>query len=443
MAELEHGPLTAEMVPLLMEGKSVWIDPKWGIVRLDHFDDSKRRAFTVGVEDEQVRLLVPKGTYLGEDIGDGWIAAPPGGWTENPVPGRRVDARFRDGLTTTLPRFSEEWDWTHNSPDRKISKGQDDLVAFRLAHTPKHEATDAMGMESQRDEGLKPCPFCGGPARLMDMTERAKARGYQYVHCTACGIDAGSVEAWNRRATTQPAEQSASSPVEGEVIAAARELLDACYTADANSDLSDFIDGTLLTRLDKALTTRSVAVSSEAVARGGQWNAHTGEDYAVVMLPDETTDTASIHVYSEDEDLPQRIADALNQARKPEGAEPVAWRWRASRNHPLFRDDAKADALPWKVSYGRPPNLNEPGLQTEWFDVQPLYAHPAHEAGEVERLRRALEATIPFVAIHVTRWAKEAGYPDGHLHPTHYDILKNTGAPMDQFVRAESQGAQQ
>lgn len=49
-------------------------------------------------------------------------------------------------------------------------------------------------------EGLKPCPFCGGAASLMVMTKGAMKRGYQYVERKACGVDAGSVAAWNRRA---------------------------------------------------------------------------------------------------------------------------------------------------------------------------------------------------------------------------------------------------
>lgn len=30
-----------------------------------------------------------------------------------------------------------------------------------------------------------------------------------------------------------------------------------------------------------------------------------------------------------------------------------------------------------------------------------------------------------------------AGLPDGHLHPTHYDILARAGVRMDRFTRAE------
>lgn len=49
---------------------------------------------------------------------------------------------------------------------------------------------------------LRPCPFCGGKAKKMDM-------GYPHcIYCTDCGAkvhggtsdEADSVEAWNRRA---------------------------------------------------------------------------------------------------------------------------------------------------------------------------------------------------------------------------------------------------
>lgn len=43
---------------------------------------------------------------------------------------------------------------------------------------------------------------------------------------------------------------------------------------------------------------------------GGPWEAHEGEDYAVVMGPDETTDTASVRCASGA--LARRIAARLN-----------------------------------------------------------------------------------------------------------------------------------
>jgi hypothetical protein len=62
--------------------------------------------------------------------GDGWIEWHGG---ENPVPGQRVDVRFRDGFIPHQTSRSEEWDWSHNSPERRMAGGADDIVAYRLA----------------------------------------------------------------------------------------------------------------------------------------------------------------------------------------------------------------------------------------------------------------------------------------------------------------------
>jgi hypothetical protein len=65
--------------------------------------------------------------------------------------------------------------------------------------------------------------------------------------------------------------------------------------------------------------------------------------------------------------------------------EPVAWRVRANRNHPLV----ERDPFEWRLSETKPV-LGE-GAQVEWFDVQPLYAAaPAPDgmrADVLERLR--------------------------------------------------------
>lgn len=38
-------------------------------------------------------------------------------------------------------------------------------------------------------------------------------------------------------------------------------------------------------------------------------------------------------------------------------------------------------------------------------------------------------------------YASAFGLPYGHLHPTHYDILLNAGARMDEFIRADIEEA--
>lgn len=47
-------------------------------------------------------------------------------------------------------------------------------------------------------------------------------------------------------------------------------------------------------------------------------------------------------------------------------------------------------------------------------------------------------SVIAFGAPVMVEWAREAGYPKGHLYPSHYDILKRAGARMDDFVRHET-----
>ena len=62
------------------------------------------------------------------------------------------------------------------------------------------------GVSEQTEQGLKPCPFCGGKASLNDNSSCS------YVHCEKCGAtgesfnmskkyssDEKAAEAWNRR----------------------------------------------------------------------------------------------------------------------------------------------------------------------------------------------------------------------------------------------------
>lgn len=46
------------------------------------------------------------------------------------------------------------------------------------------------------------------------------------------------------------------------------------------------------------------------------------------------------------------------------------------------------------------------------------------------------QSVISFCAPWAVDYAKRIGLPDGHMHPTHYDILAKCGARMDAFTRA-------
>ena len=59
---------------------------------------------------------------------------------------------------------------------------------------------------------------------------------------------------------------------------------------------------------------------------------------------------------------------------------------------------------------------------------------------EVERLRVEnddLKSSVTaFCGPWAVKYARDSGLPDGHLMPTHYDILERAGARMDYFTRA-------
>lgn len=61
-------------------------------------------------------------------------------------------------------------------------------------------------------------------------------------------------------------------------------------------------------------------------------------------------------------------------------------------------------------------------------------------AREAEALRaeNALwkERFVSFAAVWGAQWAREHGLPDGHLHPNHYDLLKEAGANLQHFTCA-------
>ena len=71
-----------------------------------------------------------------------------------------------------------------------------DELAMRI-----HEV-DKMIREIEKEEELKPCPFCGGEAELFG----TETNGIFYVKCLECDVDSNfdtpeeAIAAWNRRA---------------------------------------------------------------------------------------------------------------------------------------------------------------------------------------------------------------------------------------------------
>ena len=127
-------PLTAEDVTLLKGGDLLRVvDPHPGTHRvgdvvavLDTVPVSSTEDWVrIEVDGFPVEQYPHRFTFIGRPGADGWIE-----WTggENPVPGQRVDVRFRDGDDfhgREVP--SNDCNWEH---DFHIAS---DIIAFRLA----------------------------------------------------------------------------------------------------------------------------------------------------------------------------------------------------------------------------------------------------------------------------------------------------------------------
>ena len=102
--------------------------------------------------------------------------------------------------------------------------------------------------------------------------------------------------------------------------------------------------------------------------------------------------------------------------------EPRYW-WRKE----LSRITALLDAL--EAAEAREAAL----LATNETERQTLIRHNAAHAAQVADLKSSV---VAFGAVWAADYAKRAGYAPGELHPTHYGILKDAGARMDDFRRA-------
>jgi len=90
----------------------------------------------------------------------------------------------------------------------------------------------------------------------------------------------------------------------------------------------------------------------------------------------------------------------------------------------------------------------------EYNDRQGCYAYIGDDCALDDRAAQALQALLKayqeqrraledanqsicaFAGPWAARFAADQGFPDGHLHPVHYDILEKAGAHMAYFTRA-------
>lgn len=129
MTGLKHGPLSEGMVPMLTPGRSFVRCREWDALAIVEAIAPGEGCVEVILDGKSCWFPASSYRYIGERDDDGWIAAPPGGWAENPVPGRRVTATYRHGCTTTSTVGSSEKVWW------------DAAIAFRLVE----EATPVGG----------------------------------------------------------------------------------------------------------------------------------------------------------------------------------------------------------------------------------------------------------------------------------------------------------
>lgn len=75
----------------------------------------------------------------------GFITAPEGGWTSNPVPGRVVEVQIRSVGHSPGPSDAFDWPW-------RIDDAEQDIIAFRLVE----EATPASSVGTQSEGRSEP-----------------------------------------------------------------------------------------------------------------------------------------------------------------------------------------------------------------------------------------------------------------------------------------------
>jgi len=304
------------------------------------------------------------------------------------------------------PDDVERSQWVTNGARRRVAA----LLATTLTANPSGHSDKCWGRTSYADEVMH-C-YCPERSATTQPAEQSCDGCDSHGRCTFVG--------------NLCAEQSASSPVEGEVTDAEAERF--CELVNWNPDGSEWksVEGVMhevkfrdlakgyLRAALSALTTRSVAVSSRhPLPADLQSSVH---DEAVDWI---TKNCMAIRRDNGDMDYSlgamiaaYEVGKSLNQARKPEGAEPVAWVSQETLSRVPAANACEAAYL-WRFDRGP--------------EYQPLYAHPAHEAGEVERLRAALKTA---------RW-----YVNDHQEAQPNDETRDALSEIDALL--EAQGAQQ
>ena len=124
-----------------------------------------------------------------------------------------------------------------------------------------------------------------------------------------CGACAYLVKPDDKRDVRSPAAAFAFLT---EAVSAYRDSFEGDEEINGGDMVEWFSD--FRTRAKAFLEEQAIRLAAE-VAAAAVWTAHVGDDYAVVMRGDETTDTATIVVRSEDNMAAPKIARALNAAR--------------------------------------------------------------------------------------------------------------------------------
>ena len=96
------------------------------------------------------------------------------------------------------------------------------------------------------------------------------------------------------------------------------------------------------------------------------------------------------------------------------------------------------DAINYKALADELEGLGEVEFDADFYalgeyalDNLPAILSALRRAGDLQ------QTVIAFCGPWAVAYARDFGLPDGHLHPTHYDILEQCGARMVNFTRAD------